>query len=77
MSAEAAVLSRSWRVGRWTATLTLPAVKPGTFVNAVVEWTPELPNHLTPAEMKAYRVGRDTAVAELLELMEQQPKGST
>jgi len=65
MSAEAAVLSRSWRVGRWTVTLSIPVLTPGLGAAGVVEWSPAMPGRpLTPTELAEYRTGRDIALAE-------------
>jgi hypothetical protein len=65
MSAEAATLVRSWRVGRYTATLTMPRPMRGQAQSAVIEWSPSVPTELTDAEVKQYRSGRDAAIAEL------------
>lgn len=65
MSASGVALARSWRVGRYTATLSVPKAKPGTAAACVVEWSPEVPQRLTPAEWRQYRAGRDRAIAEL------------
>lgn len=65
MSAEAAALTRSFRVGKRTCTLTVPAPRIGSAVTMVVEWTPTVPRRLTKAELRAYRAGRDAALADL------------
>jgi hypothetical protein len=67
MSAEAAAFSRSWPVGRFTATLSVPRHKPGAVASAVIEWEPEMPTRLTPDEVEQYRSGRDAALQELSE----------
>lgn len=64
MSAQAAALSRTWKVGRYTATLTVPPVKNGV-LHASIEWQPHVPRDLTPDELEAYRLGRDRAFREL------------
>ena len=67
MSAEAAFV-RTWPVGRWTATLSVPsaAFAVGQPVHAVVEWSPAIPGRpLTPSELKQYRAGREAAFADL------------
>lgn len=64
MSASAPSLSRSWAVGRYTASLDVGPLAGGV-VNAVVTWTPHLPNDLTPDEVQAYRRGRDEAFRDL------------
>ena len=65
MTASTSLLSRSWRVGRWTVTLTIPALTPGLGAAGVVEWSPTMPGRpLTPSELAQYRSGRDIALAE-------------
>lgn len=65
MSAEAA-FTRSWPVGRYTATLTSPKARdPGAVRSACVEWQPSMPLRLTPEEMRVYRAGRDAALSDL------------
>jgi hypothetical protein len=64
MSAQAAVLSRTWKVGRYRATLTVPPVESGVR-HACIEWQPHTPRDLTPDELEAYRLGRDRAFREL------------
>ena len=66
MAAEAAALARSWSVGRWTVTVTLPQVAPGQMCHAVIEWSPAMPTRpLSKSQMRQYRRGRNLAVAEL------------
>ena len=67
MSAESAALIRSWQVGAYTATLTMPQHKPSTVASAVIEWEPHVPTRLSPAELEQYRAGRAAAFAELAE----------
>lgn len=64
MSASAPALTRSWQVGRYTASLTVPPLAAGV-VHAVIEWTPHTPNDLTADELQAYRRGRDAAFRDL------------
>jgi hypothetical protein len=64
MSAEAAFTS-TWRVGRYTATLSMPKPRPGQVASAVIEWQPHVPHDLNPDEQRAYRAGRDKALAAL------------
>ncbi len=65
MSAEPAVFVRSWRVGRWTCTLTVPQATRGVVRSAVTEWAPSFPTELSPEERAQYRAGRNAALAEL------------
>lgn len=65
MSAEAALLTRSWKVGHRTCTLTAPRPVQGQALCAAMEWTPSEPKRLTPAELEQYRAGRNQAVAEI------------
>lgn len=68
MSAEQA-FTRSWRVGRYTATMSMPRPRPGAVLNALIEWSPEKPTHLSAAEWSQYRVGRNAAMAAMAEAM--------
>ena len=66
MSVEREVNCRSWRVGRWTVTLSISALTPGLGAAGVVEWSPALPGRpLTPTELDEYRRGREAAFADL------------
>src|SRR5574341_2018228 len=65
MTAEAATLTRSWKVGRFTVTLTVPPLHKGGFQSAAMEWEPHLPKHLSQEEFDAYVAGRNAAVLEL------------
>lgn len=60
MSASAA-FTRTWPVGRYTCTLSLPADAAGA-VSIDVEWHPAMPERLTAAELEQYRRGRNDAV---------------
>ena len=68
MSGSAAALARSWPVGAHTVTLTIPWPAAGEKRTAAFEWSPTRPQHLTPAEVAQYRIGRDAAIAELAEV---------
>ena len=52
---------RSWPVGRYRCTLTLPAQAEGV-TGLSVEWQPRVPKRLTEAELAAYRRGRNEAL---------------
>lgn len=65
MSAEAAFATRSWPVGRFVCTLTVPRPKPGHVMHASMEWTPEQPKRLSDSEILQYRQGRNKALAEI------------
>ena len=65
MSAVTPALSRSWPIGAYTVTLTLPRPKPGGTVFASVEWSPAEPKSLTGHELAEYRHHRNGAIAEL------------
>ena len=64
MSAQAASLSKTWKVGRYRATLTVPPVKNGV-LHACIEWHPHVPRDLSPSDLEQYRLGRDRAFREL------------
>jgi len=66
MSAESAILTRTWSVGRdIRVTLTVPKPQPGRTSYAVIEWSPSMPHRLTEAQAAQYRAGRDAAIQEL------------
>jgi hypothetical protein len=65
MSAEAAAVVRSFRVGKRTCTITLPRVERGAVICVSSEWSPTMPHRLSAKEMRQYKAGRDQAVAEL------------
>lgn len=62
--AEAAAFIRTWSVGKYRCTLTVPKVEPDSRACACVEWAPVLPERLTRGEIRQYRAGRDVALAE-------------
>lgn len=64
MSAAAPALTRSWQVGRYVATLTVPPLDGGV-LHGVIDWAPHVPNDLTPEEVQAYRRGRAAAFQAL------------
>lgn len=65
MTAEAATISRTWKVGNRTVTLTLPKPKRGGVQSCVIEWAPDVPPTVSAAELAEYRAGRNAALAEL------------
>lgn len=65
MSACSAAAVRSWPVGRFTCTMTVPRPDPHGVVHAVAEWTPTEPTRLTTEEWRQYRAGRNRALAEI------------
>lgn len=69
MSAEAAVVTRAWAVGRRTVTVAIPRPVPGQVVHAVFEWDPDVPTRLTDNEWRQYRDGRQAALTEIAETL--------
>ena len=65
MSAEAAAMTRTWRVGKRKVTATVPQVRAGKVLHAAIEWHPDMPRRLSRREWEQYRSGRDAAFAEL------------
>jgi hypothetical protein len=65
MSATAALAVRTWKVGRYTCTLTLQQPQPGAVVASSVEWAPCVPRALSADERKVYREGRNAVLADL------------
>lgn len=71
MSASAAVITRSWKVGHRTVAVTIPRPIPGKVVHAAFEWEPDVPTKLSADEWAEYRTGRHaalTAIAEALQI---------
>ena len=68
MSAEAPALTRSFRVGHRTVTVTMPAPRLGKVRYMTIEWAPDPPRRLSKRELHQYRAGRNAAVAELAKL---------
>lgn len=68
MSAQAATLVRTFKVGRrYTATLTAGPSQGGVFT-CVCDWQPHLPKDLTDAEKEDYRRGMAAIATELGQL---------
>lgn len=65
MSAEAPLAMTRFGVGSRTCVLTIARPKLGELACCVVEWIPDVPKRLGPAEIVEYRTGRDRALAEL------------
>ena len=65
MSAEAALLTRRFGVGKYVCTLTLPRPKPGSVMALAIEWSPTVPPKLTADELHQYRTERNAALAEV------------
>lgn len=65
MSASAAAFSQSWPVGPYTATLTVPTLRPGSALSACIEWAPYTPGQLPADHLAQYRAGRDAAFAAM------------
>ena len=67
MGAERAISVRSWQVGTFVVTMTVPTPKRGHVLNAAVKWAPHEPSRLTTDEWRQYRLGRNQAIGELAE----------
>ncbi len=65
MSAEAAAMTRTWRVGKRRVTMTVPRPRNGQVATGAMEWHPDMPRKLSRREWRQYRTGRDAAFAEL------------
>lgn len=63
MSAEAVAFTRSWKVGAYTATLSVPKLPDGGMGCALIEWSPAMPQRLSLSERTQYHAGRDAAIA--------------
>ena len=64
MSAEKAIV-RTWRVGRFTAELSVRKPQPGVMASAVIDWSPGIPHDLTERDLEKYRAGRRKAIEEI------------
>jgi hypothetical protein len=65
MSAEAAFATRSWKVGRYTCTLTVPRIRFGEVMHATCDWSPEQPQRLSAKEAAEYRRSFAKAMVEI------------
>ncbi len=65
MPGEAVALTRNWRVGRRSVTMTALQIRSGQVATATIEWHPDMPRRLSRREWKQYRAGRDAAFAGL------------
>ncbi len=65
MSGTAPALVRTFKVGRFECTLTFPQTARSSVLAMSAEWSPSMPERLTTAELKQYRVGRNAAIEEL------------
>ncbi len=65
MPAEAAAMTRTWRVGKRRVTMTVPRLRNGQVSMATIEWLPTMPRKLSRREWRQYRAGRNAAFAEL------------
>ena len=57
--------TRSWPVGRYTATLSIRRPVDGPIVHADIVWKPGVPHDLTDRDYLKYRTGLVRAIAEL------------
>ena len=74
MTATAALISRTWTVGkRFRVTLTIPRPLPGQVACAACEWLPAIPERMNKREQRDYYRGRDDALRELRELLHPNP----
>lgn len=69
VSATAALITQSWKVGQRTVTMTVPRPVPGQVLHVACEWDPDVPTRLTDAEWVEYRDGRQAALTEIAETL--------
>jgi hypothetical protein len=67
MSAETPLLVRTFKVGRYTVTMSFPRAVPGKPASVACEWQPTLPV-LSKRELYEYKQARDAAIQEFLRL---------
>lgn len=58
-------VTRSWRAGPYTCTLTIPRNHPSIVRSASLEWKPCRPIRLSGSDLAEYRRGRDAALRSL------------
>jgi hypothetical protein len=63
MSATAALLTQSWKVGSRVCTVSIPQPEQGRTVHLTIEWAPTMPKRLSRSELRQYRRGRNAALA--------------
>jgi hypothetical protein len=69
MSAEAAILSRSWPVGSRVCTISVPPPRAGKARQACIEWSPSSPATLSKEEWHQYRMGRNAAIESIADAL--------
>ena len=62
-------LTDSFKVGRYTVTMTLERAYRRALIHAVCEWEPGVPTRLSKRELKQYQNGRNALAARLAELL--------
>ncbi|MCW5750874.1 MAG: hypothetical protein KIT81_06985 [Alphaproteobacteria bacterium] len=67
--ADAALLVRSFKVGRRIVTMTIPQIPARGLVCMSCEWAPDAPRRLSKRELREYRQGRDAVLAEISEMI--------
>jgi hypothetical protein len=65
MSAESPLSISRFAVGARTCVMTIPKPRAGEAASCVIEWLPDVPTRLTPAELAEYRAGRDQVLTAL------------
>lgn len=64
--ADSAVVCRTFQIGRYEATITVPRLRPGAVINATCEWNPHKPYRLSASERLEYQAAIDAVMTEAL-----------
>lgn len=66
MSDDRRAVRRIFKVGKFTAEVSIPVLRAGGVAMATVEWSPRVPERLSPAEQAAYETELARALAEAM-----------
>lgn len=66
MPDDCRAVRRIFRVGRFTCDMTIPILSPGVVATGTVEWSPSVPERLSPAEQAIYTTELQRALAEAM-----------
>ena len=67
MMATSPILISSWKVGKYTAEMSVQAMTKGEMSNTVVVWSPDKPRKMTRKMWKQYFDGRNAAYQVLVD----------
>lgn len=67
MSDDRRAVTRTFRVGRFVCALTVPVMRGAGVGMATVEWSPRVPDCLSPGERATYEAELSEALADAME----------